>query len=235
MWNKLKIQRRWMLQQNKIFWSLQSIQYRFVSVFRFLLVDFIRFSFNQLYIVGFCFVSELSFTSSFQHVFHEIFVVKNENINVVDCKHMQSLMSRWAYVTQYAYNVLCLIYKLVNNHYLRVSTVHTLDVLMYYESSKILVFQTQNILKTSYVIQWNYDDHSIAVANFGFCSVDEWFNLHYNVARLSSWAALLRAVFLFRYKCNFKHFSRWRFGIGFVVVTNHCHYTVTVLQWIGNV
>jgi len=87
----------------------------------------------------------------------------------------------------------------------------------------------------SYVIQRNYDDHSIAVANFGFCSVDEWFNLHYNVARLLSWAALLCAVFLFRYKCNFKHFSRWRFGIGFVVATNHCHFTVTVLQWLGNV
>jgi len=142
---------------------------------------------------------------------------------------MQSLMSRRAYVTQYAYTVLCLIYKLANNHYLRVSTVHRLDVLIYYESSKILVFQTQNILKTSYVIQRNYDDH------FRFCSVDEWFNLHYNVMRLSSWAALLRAVLLFRYKCNFKHFSRWRFGIGFVVATNHCHFTVTVLQWIGNV
>lgn len=98
---------------------------------------------------------------------------------------------------------------------------HILDVLMYYESSKILVFQTQNILKTSYVFQRNNNDHYIAVANFGFCSVDEWFNLHYNDVSCFTSRCLLISI-LMQFQTLFTVKVRYRIRCCHQSLPFHC-------------
>lgn len=50
-----------------------------------------------------------------------------------------------------------------------------------------------------------------------------------------SWPLFPVPFSYFDTKCSFKHFSRCRFGIGFAVGVNFCHFTLAVFQRSGNV